>query len=175
MVNVFGALVLLTQLSIACGHKHAVVATCCDCQEDSAKVERLIHCLQTSHLWKVRDDAAHDLRQFSWKCHPGIVEALAGSLLNDCHEEVREEAAQSLTKLAPCHPAAYFALDSAACRDRDGATRHQAKRGLKALGSYRPEPAQIVIETPTELLVPTTTSPFAPMTSAKKPTRVERR
>lgn len=147
MMNTIGVMFLMAQLTISCSHEHKVVATCVDCKE-SAEVAGLIHCLQTAPRWKVRDDAAHDLRRFNWRCNPEIVDALAAALLNDCREEVREEAAQSLTKLAPCTPVAFVALETAACKDPDHATRNQAKRGLKALGKYRPEATTIVVRYP---------------------------
>jgi hypothetical protein len=116
------------------GH-HAGGPGCCDvCGVEKAEVLATIARLQTCPDWRVRDDAAHDLRKFDWRCHPEIVAALSVALLKDCEEEVREEAAQSLSKMRTCLPIAHEALSKAARCDPDCATRLWARWGLKTFG-----------------------------------------
>ncbi|SIO67601.1 HEAT repeat-containing protein [Singulisphaera sp. GP187] len=115
------------------GHHGSKVGACDRCGEKNGDILATVSRLQTAPRWRDRDDAAHDLRDFDWRCHPEIVGALAYTLLNDPEEEVREEAAESLTKMAPCLPEAHAALSQAAENDRDYATRHWARKGLKAL------------------------------------------
>lgn len=110
---------------------------CCDvCGVESAAVTVLIDRLQHSPRWRQRDNAAHALRKFSWKCHPEVPIVLANALLHDCKGEVREEAAESLTKLAPCMPEVHEALQRAALCDPHHATRKWAAKGLKAIGNH---------------------------------------
>jgi hypothetical protein len=90
--------------------------------------------MQKSPSWRARDNAAHALRKFDWRCHPEVVGALTYTLLNDGRKEVREEAAQSLTKMAPCLAVAHEALARAANDDPDLFTRLWARKGLRALG-----------------------------------------
>ncbi|MCA1686119.1 MAG: HEAT repeat domain-containing protein, partial [Planctomycetia bacterium] len=87
--------------------------------------------LQTSSRPETREDAAHDLREVDWRCHPEVLGALAYSLLHDGDEEVREEAAESLTKMRACVPVVHAALSQAATLDPDGPTRREARRGLR--------------------------------------------
>jgi len=115
------------------GHHKARVEECDRCGERDAQLVATLMTLQTCPQWRERDDAAHDLRDYDWRIHPEVVEALSFALLNDPEEEVREEAAESLTKMAPGLPVAHAALSRAAKCDRDLATRHWAKKGLKAL------------------------------------------
>ncbi|AGA25913.1 HEAT repeat domain-containing protein [Singulisphaera acidiphila] len=115
------------------GHHGAKVGACESCGEKNGVVLATISRLQTSPRWRDRDDAANDLRDFDWRCHPEVVGALAFTLLNDPEEEVREEAAESLAKMAPCLPVAHAALSQAAENDRHYATRRWARKGLKAL------------------------------------------
>jgi hypothetical protein len=62
----------------------------CDvCGVETARIQEEIATLQACPKWRVRDDAAHALRRFDWKCHPEIVAALATALLRDCEEEAR--------------------------------------------------------------------------------------
>jgi hypothetical protein len=119
------------------GHHQPATAACCDvCGVESATVNELLFRLQNCPQWRKRDNAAHALRKVSWKCHPEVPAALAYSMLHDCEEEVREESAQSLAKLAPCLPEVHLALQQAACNDPDHATRKWAKRGLKVIGKH---------------------------------------
>lgn len=116
-------------------HRPAPTAECCeDCGVESAKVAELVCRLQSSPRWRDRDNAAHALRRVNWKCHPEVPLALAGALLTDDHEEVREEAAESLAKMTPFLPEVHAALDRAANCDPDHATRKWARRGLSSLG-----------------------------------------
>jgi hypothetical protein len=115
------------------GHHDARAGACDSCGARNGVVLATLAKLQTSPRWRERDDAANDLRDFDWHCHPEVVEALAFTLLNDPEEEVREEAAESLAKMAPCLPVAHAALSRAAECDRDHATRHWARKGLKAI------------------------------------------
>jgi hypothetical protein len=111
------------------------VVGCCDaCGVREAAVLFEIKKLETFPDRKSRDHAAKALRKYDWRCHPEAVAALVTALLNDCDGEVREEAAESLAKMAPCLPEAHAALQKAAACDPHHATRKWARRGLKALG-----------------------------------------
>src|SRR5512135_3191626 len=116
------------------GHEPSGPARCDVCGVETAAVTDQIIRMQKSPNWRARDNAAHALRKFDWRCHPEVVEALAYTLLHDCEEEVREEAAQSLTKMAPCLAVAHEALNRAADDDADHSTRCWARKGLRALG-----------------------------------------
>ncbi|WZO96952.1 HEAT repeat domain-containing protein [Isosphaeraceae bacterium EP7] len=110
-------------------------ADCCDdCGIESARVAGLIARLKTCPRWQDRDNAAHALRKVKAKCHPEAVAALSFAMLKDCHEEVREEAAETLAVLAPCDPFAHEAVSIAAARDPDHATRKQARKALARMG-----------------------------------------
>jgi hypothetical protein len=140
---------LLAQLATGGGHplfvKHhaarfAVVETtavgCCDaCGIETARVDGLILRLKTSPRWQDRDNAAHALRKVKAVCHPEAVAALSFAMLKDCHEEVREEAAETLADLAPCDPFAHEAVSIAATRDPDHATRKQARKALARMSN----------------------------------------
>lgn len=115
------------------GHHRAKVGACDSCGEKNGEILATVSRLQTSPRWRDRDDAANDLRDFDWRCHPEVVGALAFTLLNDPEEEVREEAAESLAKMAPCLPVAHAALSQAAENEHDHATKHWVRKGLKAL------------------------------------------
>jgi hypothetical protein len=129
-----GTALILSQAAVGGhGHHDARAGACDSCGARNGVVLATIAKLQTSPRWRERDDAANDLRDFDWHCHPEVVGALAYTLLNDPEEEVREEAAESLAKMAPCLPVAHAALSRAAECDRDHATRHWARKGLKAL------------------------------------------
>jgi hypothetical protein len=134
MVTTWGLAVLVAQSILGSGH-HSPRPGCCDaCGVGKGEVIAGIVRLQTCPNWRARDDAAHDLRKFDWRCHPEIVEALTAALVRDCEEEVREEAAESLVKMGACMPQAHEALARAARCDPDWATRHWARKGLKAFG-----------------------------------------
>ena len=130
----FGLVILLSQ-SVLGGHKHRDkddgVVRCEQCGvEKSALLDQIVR-LQNAPKWRDRERAAHSLRRFNWRCHPEAAEVLAYSLLNDGNDEVREEAAQSLTKMGPCLPVVHIALSRAASADPDRSTRHAARKGLK--------------------------------------------
>jgi hypothetical protein len=95
----------------------------------------LIETLQSHPRWRTRDDAAHELREFDWRCHPEILAALTTAMLTDCENEVREEAAESLAKIqpAPCSPEVHAALARTAQVDRDWCTRKWARKGAARL------------------------------------------
>jgi hypothetical protein len=118
------------------GHHRAVPnVACCDvCGVESARVAVLLQRLSGCPRWRDRDNAAHALRKFDWRCHPEIALSLASSMLCDREEEVREEAAESLAKLKPCLPEVHAALARSARCDPDHATRKWARRGLNAIG-----------------------------------------
>lgn len=161
IATTWGVALILAQSVLETGH-HAPKLGCCDeCGVEKAAILEQIVRLQTCPNWRDRDRAAHALRRCDWRCHPEVVEVLALALLKDCHEEVREEAAESLTKMAPCLPVAHEALSRAANLDRDHSTRRWARRGLKRLAhrcegackvcgpiAERPIPGETVIGPP---------------------------
>jgi HEAT repeat protein len=172
MASLYTVVLLVSPALAGVGH-HAPKAGCCDvCGVESAYVVDLITRLQTCPRWRDRDRAAHQLRHINWHCHPEVVEVLATALLRDCDEEVREEAAQSLTKMAPCVPVAHEALKFAANCDPDHSTRHWARKGLSKL-NHRctsacavcgPAPAEVVVPEPSLQgpVVPSTVVPVQP-------------
>jgi hypothetical protein len=115
------------------GHDDRATASCDVCGMERSSVVSEIVRLQKSPNWRAREDAARDLRKVDWRYHPEVLGALAYSLLHDGEEEVREEAAQSLTRMQACAPVVHEALTRAAACDPDGATRRQARRGLRNL------------------------------------------
>lgn len=147
------ASLLIAQAMLGIGHGRGH-GGCGDCGADPAKVSYEVMRLQTCDRWRARDNAAHALAKFDWKCHPEIVPVLVNALLRDCEEEVREEAAESLTKLAPCLPEVHAALERAARCDPDHATRKQAARGLKALANGCEAPCNVCGPQPAGLIVP---------------------
>ncbi len=134
MMASLSTLALLTQVALGWTGHHAPRSACCDvCGVETFAVATQIRILQTHPNWRERDDAAHELRDFDWRCHPEIPAALVNALLHDCEEEVREESAQTLTKIAPCVPEVHAALVYAAQCDPDHATRKWARRALRNL------------------------------------------
>jgi hypothetical protein len=116
-------------------HRATPSAACCDvCGVESAEVAALVRRVQCCPRWRDRDNAAHALRRYDWRCHPEIALALATAMMTDCEEEVREEAAESLAKMKPCLPEVHAALARTARCDPDHATRKWARRGLSAIG-----------------------------------------
>jgi hypothetical protein len=113
---------------------HGRNVSCYLCGTRTSIIGSKIEILQRAPNWRMRDNAAHDLRKFSWKCHPEVALALVDALLNDCKDEVREEAAESLTKMKACLPEVHVALKDAAIHDPDSCTRREARKGLSALG-----------------------------------------
>jgi hypothetical protein len=135
MTAAFCAAVLWSQAAVGAPGHHGKRPQCCDvCGVESAEVLAEIQILQGCPRWRKRDNAAHRLRRFDWRCHPDAVNALVTALLTDSEEEVREEAAQSLRKMAPCLPGVHEALDRAARCDPDHSTRKWARKALAALG-----------------------------------------
>ncbi len=96
--------------------------------------------------WRDRDDAAHELRGYDWRVFPEIVAVLSRSMLCDPHEEVREEAAESLAKLAPCLPTARVALARSAATDPDHATRKWARRALDRIADGCPRGCAVCLD-----------------------------
>jgi HEAT repeat protein len=135
---------LLVQTTLGGLGHHAPKAGCCDaCGVQTAFVSEQIARLQTCPRWKDRDHAAHELRHVDWRCHPEVVHALVAALLHDCDEEVREESAQSLAKLAPCVAEAHAALCLSARCDPDHSTRHWARKALAKLHGRGGGPCQV--------------------------------
>ncbi len=136
------ALLLLSGAAIGCsfgdgrGPAIAGLESCDTCGVPSLRVLGLVETLQSHPRWRTRDDAAHELREFDWRCHPEILLALSSAMLTDCEEEVREEAAESLAKIepSPCTPEVHAALARAVECERDFCARKWAKRGLSRLG-----------------------------------------
>ena len=147
--STLGGVIVLAQAFLGMHGHDAPRPGCCDvCGVRQAAVLAEITRLQTCPNWRKRDDAAHALRKVDWHCHPEVVDALAYSLLRDCEEEVREEAAETLAKLAPCTPVAHQALTQAADCDPDHATRKWARRALKAMAGRCEAPCQVCGPTP---------------------------
>ncbi len=145
MTGLLSAILLLAPSGLHLfDHHREPPGPCCDtCGASSAQVQMLICTMRTHPNWRERDDAAHDLRKFDWKCHPEIGAALASTMVNDCHEEVREEAAESLAKLAPCQPDVHAALVRAENCDPDHATRKWARRALRNLDDHCDAPCSV--------------------------------
>ncbi|QDV38579.1 HEAT repeat domain-containing protein [Tautonia plasticadhaerens] len=114
-------------------HRYDGPGCCRSCLSEYREVQGLLVVMQRHPSWKERDDAAHDLRDFDWRCHPDLAPTLASAMLGDCHEEVREEAAETLARLAPRDGMAHLALRQAAHSDPDHATRKWARRALDRL------------------------------------------
>jgi hypothetical protein len=149
-----GVALIVAQSVVGGSEPRSAAGPCGDgCGVERTALFNQIERLQHAPRWRERDNAAHALRRFDWRCHPEAAEVLVTALLTDCHEEVREEAAQSLTKMAPCLPTVHMALTRAAAADPDGATRRWAKRGLRALGRNRCVGACTVC-TPSAVAVP---------------------
>jgi HEAT repeats len=133
LASVYTAVLLAQSAVGGIGHAPPRLICCDVCGVEKAEIACEITRLQTCRFWKDRDKAARSLRHYDWECHPEIVLALVNAMLRDCHEEVREESAESLAKLAPCMAVAHQALAFAAKCDPDHATRHWARRALAKL------------------------------------------
>jgi hypothetical protein len=121
----------------------AVLVECDACGVRFSVVDAEIYGMRHDPRWRKRDNAAHRLKKYDWHCHPQIVPALIATMLHDCHEEVREEAAESLAKMAPCLPEVHTAfLKSSQC-DPDHATRKWARRGLDRVARHCEAPCSI--------------------------------
>lgn len=158
----FHAVVLLAASAIGCsfGHHERVyptsVSECDSCGIAPSRVYALIETLQTHPRWRTRDAAAHELRDFDWRCHPEILAALSTAMLTDCENEVREEAAESLTKIqpAPCSPEVHAALARTAECDRDWCTRKWARKGMARLDDRCQAACNVCELTPTGYMPP---------------------
>ena len=130
------ALVVLLGVSTTGFHDHGArkVACCEGCGGQPSSLQNAIRVLRTSPKWKARDDAADALRKFDWRRHPEAVLALCDALLLDPKDDVREEAAESLKKMAPCVPMAHAALSQAAASDPEDDVREEARDALKSIG-----------------------------------------
>jgi hypothetical protein len=114
-------------------HRGPKPPSCDECGAKSAAVRKEIQILRTSRKKGDREDAAEDLRKFDWRRHPEAVLALCDALVLDPSDDVREEAAESLGKMAPCVPAAHEALSRAASRDPDHGVRKEARKAMTAM------------------------------------------
>lgn len=135
MPSTLGFTFLMAASSLGCGDHHprrVEVVTVCDPR--AAEVAREIAILRTAPRWRARDDAAHRLAKYDWKRSPEILPALVEAMARDPEDEVREEAAESLGKIAPCVPEVHEGLKRAANCDPDTAVRKQARKSLKELG-----------------------------------------
>ena len=127
---------ILVGLSATGLHDHGAPSRpCCEgCGGRPSALQAEIRTLRTSPRWKSRDDAADALRKFDWKQHPEAVFALCDALLLDPKDDVREEAAESLKKMAPCVPMVHEALRRASVNDPNDDVREEARDALKSLG-----------------------------------------
>ncbi len=147
--STLGGVIVMAQAFVGMHGHDAPRPGCCDvCGVRQAAIITQITRMQTCPNWRKRDNAAHALRKVDWHCHPEVVDALAYSLLRDPEEEVREEVAETLAKLAPCTPVAQQALRQAAECDPDHATRKWARRALKAMSGRCEAPCQVCGPTP---------------------------
>ena len=141
-------------------HSRHAPADCERCGVNSAFVLEEVVQLQNNPSWRVRERMANTLRRIDWRCHPEVVGALSFSLLHDCEDEVREEAAETLARLAKegaCDPAMHESLAKAARSDRDRATRIKARRGLKNLSKRCRGTCNVCEPSMTEVIVPGST------------------
>ena len=185
------SMALLLAQSATAGHHHSQgwggAGVCSFCGGSPARVASLIGQLQTCRDEDDREDAAEDLRDVNWRCHPEAAEALASALLRDPDDDVREEAAESLAKMAPCLPNVHAALNYAATYERDGGARRWAYRGLTSVGGRcqaacqvcgptHVGPAPILLEPAARVFAdgvgyppPTATSPYGPRLAPVRP------
>jgi len=118
---------------LPCGHDK-VREECTICALETSAVQEQITRLESCSGWMARRRAARALRKYDWKCHPEAAEALAGALLNDDCGLVRQEAAESISKMRPCLPVVHEAVVRAAKCDSSLLTRCWAKKAVKSLG-----------------------------------------
>jgi len=153
------------------GHSRQNSQSCDRCGVSGSVVVDEIIQLQNAPAWRTRERAANALRRVNWRCHPDVIGALSYSLLHDPHEEVREEAAESLAKLAKegaCEPVLHEALAVSAQSERDFATRLNARRGLRNLSKHcrgkcqirEPTGSEIVVSAPT-VIAPSKLDPIS--------------
>lgn len=109
---------------------------------EGVQVAESIQVLMCSPRWRERDNAAHRLGDADWRRYPEVLPALLCALQRDRHEEVREEAAESLARLSPCTEEARAVLARASACDPDHATRKWARRALERMGRACVEPCR---------------------------------
>ena len=132
--TVSAVLLLVSSVGVLpCGHDK-VREECMVCAEETSAVHEQITRLESCSGWMARRRAARALRKYDWKCHPEAAEALAGALLNDDCGLVRQEAAESLSRMRPCLAVVHEAVARAAKCDSSLLTRCWAKKALKSLG-----------------------------------------
>lgn len=105
---------------------------CIECGQDLADICTDIQALKTAPRWRVRARAARRLREIDGMGHPDAVLALCLALANDPDEEVREDAAGTLRKVAPPIPFVHETIDRASRSDPDRIVRRESKRALDA-------------------------------------------
>ena len=136
MITATMSAVLLLVSSVGvlpCGHGK-VREECTVCAEETSAVHEQISRLESCSGWMARRRAARALRKFDWKCHPEAAEALAGALLNDDCGLVRQEAAESLSRMRPCLAVVHEAVARAAKCDASFLTRCWAKKSAEITG-----------------------------------------
>ena len=124
------------------GEVESGLDSCDRCGMASNKVQGEIdRLLGARHSW-TRDDAAHDLRRFDWRCHPEILDALVTALLRDPKAHVRSEAAQTLLAIepVPCLPGVHAALAKAASGEPNLCARLWVRKALKRIERKCPAP-----------------------------------
>lgn len=143
-------LILAASVGIHAGHERAR-GDCRECGEADAAVQEKVVKLRTASLWVVRRKAARQLRGYDWERHPEAVEALADAVLHDRQCLVRQEAAESLGRMKPCHPSAHEALARAAEDDPSLIARCAAKKALKSVGKACVEPCDVCGPVPSDV------------------------
>ena len=124
-------------------HHSKVVVPCETCGVLTPAVAREIAILQQSPNWRQRDNAAHRMAKYDWKCHPILVDVLVTAMLRDCRDDVRGEAAETLGKFGACLPEVHEALALTARNDPDGEPRREARKALKKLSRSCEGPCNI--------------------------------
>ncbi len=136
-------------------------AVCCEgCGGQPSALTAAIRTLRTSPKWRARDDAAEALGKFDWRRHPEAALALSDALLLDPKDDVREEAAESLKKMAPCVPMVHAALSQAAAGDPEDDVREEARDALKAVGRRCVVDCQVCGPHPTVQAIPPDWTPI---------------
>jgi len=173
MMTPFGTFLMLALSGLGGHGHHGPKEGCCAvCGVETRAVLAEIQCLQASPRGHRREDAAHDLRKVDWHCHPEVVSALATALLNDGKDDVREEAAESLGKLAAGTPEAHAALTMAAEADPDHGVRHEARKALKKLKGRCAGACQVCGPAPTGAAPPVIPGPPVILPDDQPPARL---
>ena len=150
--TLFGVALIVAQATPVRHAAESVVA-CSTCEVESPGVVAAMVRLQNGRDRRTRDEAAIVLRHVDWRRHPEVLGALCYSLLHDRDKEVREEAAESLTRMRATGPVVHESLRIAAVRDPHWSTRIWARRGLRNM-PRRCETACDVCETSSAPLGP---------------------